>query len=1418
VHNEFEYEGTGNTFMQGGTWNASNGDPAQLKQPIQTLNTLQGGFGQNTLIGGNLSSAGYDAEKAPRWNVLNANPAEVLGPGQNGGKQDILQAGNAGATMKGGALGGDTFLGSSDPLSENDPSSVDPSIPSQYVMIAGQDENNLGPDTMKGGFGRYRFEWQEGAGPLTVKGNLLGGGSASSKEMDVWGSQANESWTISPASAGVEVGVQITGQDAAQKSIVQIEALSVQTVSVDADDRNNAGGESYTIDDLSTTGVSQVNVNLHQFLTNPDGNADHVVVNGPATSADVQQFTLATFTGQFGQNGQPVFSNQRTEMVVTGQVPPGNNPLGGSTFAYKVDTALPKSSDTLNLNTVGSNDTVEVMSTQPSQTQVLTGAGDNTITVGGNLRGLDDIEGPLVVDAGAGHDQLIFDERPSSNGDVVTLTTNLQPAQNPTLQGLQNSLLGQLSQLLSGPLGYVLRYKGEALPSRTTDFRPAYRFPIGMTFLASGGGDFSQGVSFLGPTSVSPSQIYVASLLPNTPTTVGTHGENDQVYVGFDGGPTGATSDPASTLDNLNSTLTVVDQNGATTSLTIDDQGTARPDMYIVGTGTIVRKTVPERIQYQSLGALDLVAPPHQNNTIEVLGTAQGTNTTVDVGDGNNGISVGAPVLHLVGPNPPVVGAPGNNSSGVAVLDEVLGPLNIHGGAGIDPLSIDDSAGGNAQAYQLHTGSLVRTGSPQVSINFDKISSLSFHATEDSGTNTITVDGTPAGVPVTVQAGGGTVALTVTSLDNIQGALTFQWSQGTKTLSVQDNGAAESADYQVLPNQIQRTGAAEIQFQDGSDPLARISLVAGQLHGAKVDIPETIAATPVTLSLGTAANQVLVSAAQEDLDSLQGQLSILGVSTTTAILDDQNGPAGRSYVLGAGSLLFNPALPPILLSSAAVTLNAAIASKASVSATASGEPVTLELGTGPNSVLVGSSSLGLQAILAPLTVNGQGGSNQLTLQDHSTVSATLTYVLTANSVSRPGAQVNYSHMTAVQLDGIPGTISYQVVSVDPTTQVTLAANGPTNTLIGPNTTNTWSITGTNSGTLDGTVAFTSIQNLVGGAGNNTFAFQNNASILGVIEGGSSGTSTLDYSADATGITVDLRTRTATATGGFSLIEDLVGSAAGSNTLVGPNSINTWSITGTNSGNIAGLNFSGIQNLTGGPSLDAFVFSAGASVTGRINGGGSGDWLDYAAYTTPVTVDLATASATGVGGGIANIQAVRGGQGGNTLTGNAQPNILIGGAGANTITGGAGPSILIGGGPSTLTAGSGDAILVGGTTVYDSSSIAHDLALESILAEWASSKSFPTRVNDIIHGGGLNGPNTLAWGVNAHDDGNAHTLIGGSGNDWFFKGAHDTVIPGAHEKGIFIVGKDVPTRLRRFEVLRTSLPHPPRFRPKGHHRR
>jgi hypothetical protein len=344
------------------------------------------------------------------------------------------------------------------------------------------------------------------------------------------------------------------------------------------------------------------------------------------------------------------------------------------------------------------------------------------------------------------------------------------------------------------------------------------------------------------------------------------------------------------------------------------------------------------------------------------------------------------------------------------------------------------------------------------------------------------------------------------------------------------------------------------------------------------------------------------------------------------------------------------------------------------------------------------------------------------------------------------------------------------VNVDGTTGKLIIGGSGTDTLVGPNTTNTWDITGPDSGTL-GAVAFWGVANLTGGTGNDTFQFAPDGSVSGKIDGGG-GTNTLDYSGDGgVAATVDLASDTATRTGGFANIQALVGSSAATDTLIGPDSTNVWSITNNDAGTVGGFSFSAVENLIGGSGEDVFVFGAGKAISGKIDGGGGTNWLDYAAYTTPVSVDLTAGTATGVGGGIKGIRNVRGGQAGDVLRGDALGNILIGGAGPNTITGGAGRSLLIGGkGKDTVTGHSGGDILIAGSTDYDASSLAHDLALEAILAEWQSGNPYATRIKHIKTGGGLNGSNKLVWGVTVHDNSaaNANKLTGGAGGqNWFF---------------------------------------------------
>jgi hypothetical protein len=105
-------------------------------------------------------------------------------------------------------------------------------------------------------------------------------------------------------------------------------------------------------------------------------------------------------------------------------------------------------------------------------------------------------------------------------------------------------------------------------------------------------------------------------------------------------------------------------------------------------------------------------------------------------------------------------------------------------------------------------------------------------------------------------------------------------------------------------------------------------------------------------------------------------------------------------------------------------------------------------------------------------------------------------------------------------------------------------------------------------------------------------------------------------------------------------------------------------------------------------------------------------------------------------------------------------------------GGLGRDILIGGaGKAELDAGAGDTILIGGTTDYDNNAA----ALAAILAEWSSSDDYATRIARLMGtmSGGLNGSYLLNAST-VHDNGQADTLVGGAGLDWFLAGMADVI--------------------------------------------
>ena len=215
-----------------------------------------------------------------------------------------------------------------------------------------------------------------------------------------------------------------------------------------------------------------------------------------------------------------------------------------------------------------------------------------------------------------------------------------------------------------------------------------------------------------------------------------------------------------------------------------------------------------------------------------------------------------------------------------------------------------------------------------------------------------------------------------------------------------------------------------------------------------------------------------------------------------------------------------------------------------------------------------------------------------------------------------------------------------------------------------------------------TVQLINVENLVGGAGNDTLTGNaGNNTLTGgagddtliattgqdVLDGGSNTAvgDTADFRNFAGGVTVSLSVATPQSLGGLDTvqllnIENLTG-GAGNDTLTGDANNNT---------------------LTGGAGDDTLVATAGQDV---LDGGANtavGDTADFSNFGGGVNISLLVAAPQSLGGTdtvqLLNIENLTGGAGNDTLTGNSGNNTLKGGAGDDTLIATTGKDVLNGG--------------------------------------------------------------------------------------------------------------------------------------------
>ncbi len=305
-----------------------------------------------------------------------------------------------------------------------------------------------------------------------------------------------------------------------------------------------------------------------------------------------------------------------------------------------------------------------------------------------------------------------------------------------------------------------------------------------------------------------------------------------------------------------------------------------------------------------------------------------------------------------------------------------------------------------------------------------------------------------------------------------------------------------------------------------------------------------------------------------------------------------------------------------------------------------------------------------------------------------------------------------------------------------------------------------------------------IESFTGGSGNDTFTLTNGMSMPGSINGGAgvdvlnltAFTTALNYTLTGPGSVDGFAGTVSPLSGGFDNI-NTIQSGSGIDTLTGANADSTFTVASTGiiyqSGSNT-LNLTSVENLNGGTENDTFRMMGTAVLAGRINGGNGLDTLDYSGYSTAVSINLTTGTATGVTGGIQSIENVIGSPVRNVITGDNNDNILIGTSGEDEIYGLGGNDTLIGlGGNDLLDGGLGvDTVDYSGNTY---AGVNVNLVTNTVTSAETGTDTLVgienvigTNFADVITG---NNGNNVIDGRGGND-----TLAGGGGNDTFVFGS------------------------------------------------
>jgi hypothetical protein len=519
-----------------------------------------------------------------------------------------------------------------------------------------------------------------------------------------------------------------------------------------------------------------------------------------------------------------------------------------------------------------------------------------------------------------------------------------------------------------------------------------------------------------------------------------------------------------------------------------------------------------------------------------------------------------------------VAGAAASVNVGQGQTAPITGLVDIALTKGTTALTVDDSQDSIERDFFIRGTSLGGFANPLVAYNSAHLSALTLKAGEGSIT---TVGGDNlATLPSTITiVGDGTQSLIVDGTSSLN------------SLFVVNNNSVQHYTTTISRSLPLHTLTNTINYSN----LTSLTVVGDTTAGTAFTVLSASPATPVSLRGGAAADSFQVGSTSTSLSAIQSLISVNGNGgADTFVVDDQLSPPALTLIRSRNFEVTNQAitwsettgisLHPIPIIDTFQYTNIPnitiygnnVGTTYSIPSTAAGTTVSIIAGSGNDSVSLGDNADSLDGILGPVVVNGGGGSNSLVFNDTAST-APESYTINGSQLLRGGTPIGqFSNFQQVTLNTSQGIDTVAVAAI-PSVAFAIDGGNSRNTLIGPNSNSTWTLTDSNAGVLDSTIAFQNFANLQGGSGNDTFAMDSIAlkngvlhtggGLTGTLDGGS-GANVLDYSAYAANITVDLQLGSETGLNQILNVQKIIGSQ-GNDIMVGDGGVTLQGGTGRN---------------------------------------------------------------------------------------------------------------------------------------------------------------------------------------------------------------------------------------------------------------